>query len=513
MRRRYGTRFVVLAVHDRIADEYKDDLSRDDEIIQVPSFEEMLSKKNPNCNEIYDLARKNEKKYAINYMRDIIQLDRGLYSKFSGIAPNSIFGTMQAPAFDSINDAINNSFTWIEEILVTREIDLVLGWPLGLQEACCVYAAEHHGILVSYPYPAKLANRAFWASGPFTSSFQHREAISRLGAVKAFDPANLASPASPIHLARGPAGMRYSARIVALDVVRSIYEHLSLALRDTLEGRAFWRVQRASLRRTISVKLRSWLFYKRFRAMCVSDLDAISARPFVFYAFHQEPEFTVQGQSKNFNDQGAIVRQIAKSLPAGMRVVIKEHSTLGYRNLNFYRELTAFPNVIMADPNIPGTQLVERSVAVASLRGTVTLEAALFGKPALVFVPDTEFAVLSNTKTVMSLAELGEILSEIAEPLSAQRQLAFKVDGARFRAAVEEISFEADSMFSKSRALLPPDVAERAVELLVRLNNLFRDQVRRTNARQMQLGGPPKPDAENETWANDPGAEARIELY
>ena len=498
MRERYGTRFLIAVPNDNMADRYHAHLTDRDELIRFPNFHEAADVSVAE-DEIYDLARDNEARYGVNYMRDIIQLDRRWFTKLSSMAPNSIFGEMEPPTLARMFDAINRTFVWSEELFEQHQIDLFLGWPLTFQDACCTYVAQKRDILVTYPYPAKLEDRVFWASGAFTASFQHNEAFERVTEVEPFDVESLISPAVPVKLRHDKVSDLYTTRRIARDIATLIYKDLRRIAADIRHRRKFWASRPINLRRIITTKLRTWRFFHRYCRLCESDLDALARRPFVFYAFHQEPEFTVQGQAKDYNDQMAIVRQIAKSLPAGFNVVIKEHVTLGFRNLSYYQELTAFPNVLMAHPDIPGPKLVGRSHAVASLRGTVTLEAALLGKPALVFVPGTEFSMLSNTRLVPSLAKLVECLAEIAKPVSAQMRKCYHDDGARFRTAVKEMSFSAPPLYSTDGSLLPPETAARAVDLLVRLNNLFRQRGGKPSRprRRPSASGSPLGSAEN----------------
>ena len=72
-------------------------------------------------------------------------------------------------------------------------------------------------------------------------------------------------------------------------------------------------------------------------------------------------------------------------MPSGYNLVIKEHSDIGRRNKNFYIELLKLPNVIMAHPSLRGIDLVKKCRAVASMSGTVSLEATLLGKRAIEF--------------------------------------------------------------------------------------------------------------------------------
>ena len=99
----------------------------------------------------------------------------------------------------------------------------------------------------------------------------------------------------------------------------------------------------------------------------------------------QEPEFSVQGRSKEFSDQEAILKAIATSLPYGTKLVYKEHGTIGARSTSFYKRINHLPNVIMAHPSLRGIDLARNAICVLTFGGTVALEALNFGKPVIVF--------------------------------------------------------------------------------------------------------------------------------
>lgn len=472
LRERYGTRFVVLAPSDDIPNRYRDALDPDDEIVISPDPATLPV----SFDGVWETARRNEVRYGINYMRDVVQMDRSLFTKMSGVAPNSMFGTISPPDLETIYARINAAFDWVEELFDRFGFDVVFSWPISMQDACCAYVAARRGILVTHPYPAKLGNRAFWATGPFVQSYQHREAYDRVGSEEIGAAEGLSSPHRPVHLASSKVSDLYAAPRIAKDLILLVLEYALHWIADIRAGRWPHKTPRASFFRSLWLKFRSGQYFRRFARLCEPDLQRISKRPFVFYAFHQEPEFTVQAQAKDFNDQMAIIRQLAKSMPAGVNLVIKEHATLGFRNLSYYEELVAFPNVILASPDIPGPTLVGEAAAVVSLRGTVTLEAAVAGKPAIVFVPDTEFAMLPNVRCVEALADLVDVLTEVTAPIPDATAEYYRDCGARFRAAVAEISFPADPLFRKDGSLLEPEDAERAVDMLIGLWRLHAER-------------------------------------
>ena len=47
------------------------------------------------------------------------------------------------------------------------------------------------------------------------------------------------------------------------------------------------------------------------------------------------------------------IRNIARNLPVGMKLLVKEHpAALGYRSVSFYKKVTAIPNVLLVSPGL-----------------------------------------------------------------------------------------------------------------------------------------------------------------
>ena len=74
--------------------------------------------------------------------------------------------------------------------------------------------------------------------------------------------------------------------------------------------------------------------------------DPPGERPYVFYPLHFEPEATTLVHGSYFEDQLTVVKNLARSLPAGWELVVKEHFYMrGQRRLGFYRSLLSIPNL------------------------------------------------------------------------------------------------------------------------------------------------------------------------
>lgn len=149
----------------------------------------------------------------------------------------------------------------------------------------------------------------------------------------------------------------------------------------------FRRVRRPLRLRRIERALRP--AYATASTLC--ELD------YAFFPLHKEPEVTLLVYGRPFLNQIEVVRHIARSLPVGMKLVVKEHpGAIGYRPLGYYRKLLAIPNVVLAAPELTSRAVLEHAKLVTVIGGSIGLEAAVLGRPTLAFgrVP---FAFLPET--------------------------------------------------------------------------------------------------------------------
>ncbi|MBI5456397.1 hypothetical protein HY969_01525 [Candidatus Kaiserbacteria bacterium] len=110
------------------------------------------------------------------------------------------------------------------------------------------------------------------------------------------------------------------------------------------------------------------------------------SKPFVFYPLHYEPELTVLLLAPFDTDQLSIVRRLARSLPAGMYVYVKEHPQMvPFRPRAYYKELKKIPNVRLIRPELSSFDIIRASKLVAIISGGAGWEATLLGKPVITF--------------------------------------------------------------------------------------------------------------------------------
>lgn len=115
---------------------------------------------------------------------------------------------------------------------------------------------------------------------------------------------------------------------------------------------------------------------------------------FVYFLLNFQPESTTSPLGRRFVDQHIAIAMLSRFLPDDYAVVVKEHPAqlidfnhynyLG-RDRHFYERLLQIPRVVLAPFSLDHFDSLDRSIAVASVNGTVGWEAAVRRKPALVF--------------------------------------------------------------------------------------------------------------------------------
>lgn len=165
------------------------------------------------------------------------------------------------------------------------------------------------------------------------------------------------------------------------------------------------------------------------------------ARPHVFFPLHVEPEIAVLLLAPFDTDQISIVRRLARSLPVGMYVYVKEHPQMTpYRSRSFYKELKKIPNVKLLRPEIPSFDLIRSAALVAIITGAAGWEACLFGKPVITF-GEVFYNALSSVVRSKVPEELPQLVAQQLQKMPDYEEL------IRFVAALFEDSAHCDILY------------------------------------------------------------------
>lgn len=145
-----------------------------------------------------------------------------------------------------------------------------------------------------------------------------------------------------------------------------------------------------------TIKKRSLIvsgFEKRYRNLVDFSIN-LKKSYYVAVALHYQPKATTCPAGGVFVDQLLIIEMLDKLLPKNIEILVKEHisqfynfteSASGRSNL-FYDRLNKFSNrVKYLDPKIPSFDVIDNSLAIVTVSGTIGFEALARGKPVLVF--------------------------------------------------------------------------------------------------------------------------------
>ena len=168
-------------------------------------------------------------------------------------------------------------------------------------------------------------------------------------------------------------------------------------------------------------------------------------RPYVFVALHYQPERDTVPIGGYFADQALLVELVARCLPPGWHVYVKEHGwqlqpySRGQlaRDRQFYEDIAALPNVSFVPTEVPSFDLIDGARAVATVAGSVGWEAVNRGKPALVF-GEAWYKDCAGVHHVRTREDCQAALEQVnaGQPVSA-------TDVRRFVAALEEVAVRA----------------------------------------------------------------------
>lgn len=175
-----------------------------------------------------------------------------------------------------------------------------------------------------------------------------------------------------------------------------------------------------------------------FRSNSFFDLPC-EKDSYVYMPLHVIPESTTFVKAPFFVDELNLIIQVAKSLPIGWVLYVKEHQAMvGERSLSFYKKVRRIPNVKLVDFKRyrDPKPWIENSMGVVTISGTAAYEAALFGKRSIVFA-DVPFSLVDGVSIVRSFLELPDFISEFG-PVENKKSC------AAYIAAIKAVGSEID---------------------------------------------------------------------
>ena len=135
-------------------------------------------------------------------------------------------------------------------------------------------------------------------------------------------------------------------------------------------------------------------------------------KSFIYFPLHYEPERALLLEAPFYTDQMEMITNIAKSLPVGHKLYVKEHIAMfetAWRKISFYKKIMKLPNVVLFHPLVKSDELLENCSLVITISGTSGLEAAFYNKPSIVF-SDISYSRLPFVHRLQNIEELPKVI-------------------------------------------------------------------------------------------------------
>ncbi len=136
---------------------------------------------------------------------------------------------------------------------------------------------------------------------------------------------------------------------------------------------------------------------------------------YVFFPLHYEPEMTLLLLAPYNTDQINTIKQIAKSLPVGFILYVKDHPMMSmYRPYNYYKRLKEIPNVKLINPSENSFDLIKNAKLLITITGTAGWEAAIMGIP-VITLGDVFYNELSFVRKCKTPEQLPFLIKEMID--------------------------------------------------------------------------------------------------
>lgn len=137
-------------------------------------------------------------------------------------------------------------------------------------------------------------------------------------------------------------------------------------------------------KRRLRLRKKQYRGLKYFDSIAIENLDY--NRRYIIYMLHYDPESSTLPMGGVFSNQLLAIRLLAQAAKKrGIAVYVKEHWFTTERDLSFYDDLDAIPNVYLVKSTEDTIKLIDSSIATSSITGTCMLEALIRGIPVLSF--------------------------------------------------------------------------------------------------------------------------------
>lgn len=166
----------------------------------------------------------------------------------------------------------------------------------------------------------------------------------------------------------------------------------------------------------------------------LSDLDR-----FIYYPLHVPGDMALTLRSPQYLDQLALIDYLARSIPHGYHIAIKEHpAMIGAVDAQRLIELTErYDNLVLLPPSTNNYEVLRAAELIVSVNSKSGAEAALLGKPVLV-LGDAFYRDADLVRSLNNVTDLPAAIRDMVEqpPPSPERAHIGRYFEAIWRASV-----------------------------------------------------------------------------
>jgi hypothetical protein len=226
------------------------------------------------------------------------------------------------------------------------------------------------------------------------------------------------------------------------------------------------------LQKKDSYRFLGWLPSSFRRVGNYKFVDKVSVKPndvkgnrIIYMTLHLEPEVSMLFFSPEFSNSMEAISMISKSMPADTLLIVKEHPhSYGVRSRWYYKQINKIGNVFWSNALIDSNTWIENSDAIATITGTVAVEAVNKNKPVISL---GAHQIVNYLPTVFYVSNLNQCRTAVKNCLSGFEYSEYESSSKSLIKAQLETSFDlpgyAESVKSKKPQI---EMAETALEHL-----------------------------------------------
>ena len=174
----------------------------------------------------------------------------------------------------------------------------------------------------------------------------------------------------------------------------------------------------ALFREALRLRRNLWQLHRRHL------LDRPIEGRYAFFGLHMQPESSIDVLAHFFSNQLRVIELMSRSLPPTHKLLIKLHkSDAPNYSSAWLARLNSFPAVEVVSPYADSFELISKADVVFSIQGTIGLEAALLGRPLILF-GDSPTKVFPSASTIGKTTDLPALVrAKLAESAPSRSQI------------------------------------------------------------------------------------------